>query len=81
MLRASYLTTTEVAKRWRVHRRVVLHWIRSGQLPAANFSPPGTQTRWKVRRGDLEKFEMSRKNGVVVEKKVRRKSPEIVCRF
>lgn len=76
-----FLTTTEVAKRWRVHRRVVLQWIKLGQLPAANFSLPGMQDRWKIREDDLVAFEKSRGSGTETERKPRRKTPEIVCKF
>ena len=78
---SDYLTVTEVARRWKVDRRVVLYWIRDGKLPAANFSPPGRRERWKVRQDDLVKFEESRRNGAVAEKTVVRRRAPIISLF
>lgn len=52
-----FLTTSEVAKRYKVDTETVRTWIRSGRLPAINLTPNGMRARFRVRESDLENFE------------------------
>jgi excisionase family DNA binding protein len=52
-----FLTTSEVAKRYKVDTETVRRWIRSGRLPAINLAPGGVRARFRVRESDLENFE------------------------
>lgn len=46
------LTTTDVAKRLRVHQRTVQRWISTGRLPATKVGP----RMWRISPEDLKTF-------------------------
>ena len=54
------LTTTEVARHYRVSVANVLWWIRTGALGAINTSKGLKRNRYRIRREDLAEFEKAR---------------------
>ncbi len=54
------LSPPQIAKRWGIHPRRVLSWIRSGELRAINISEGGQRPRYLVDVADLVAFESRR---------------------
>lgn len=60
---AVYLSPRQVAERLGVLVPVVLNWIASGELRAANVAKKnGVRPRWKIAPADLELFLAARAN-------------------
>jgi hypothetical protein len=55
---AEFLSPRELASEWRLDVHVVLAWIKSGELRAANLagSLSGKRPRYRIRREDAEDF-------------------------
>lgn len=53
-------TVTDLAKHWKVNRRKVLTFIASGELKAFDLSQSGRKPRWRIKKTDVEDFEMNR---------------------
>lgn len=62
-----YMTVDEVRERWSVSRDVVYEYISSGQLQAVKIG-----RSWRVKPGDLEKFEREKMRQDQAELKSRR---------
>lgn len=62
-----YITVDEIKDRWNVSRDVVYDYINSGQLQAVKFG-----RCWRIKPGDLEKFEKEKMRRDQAELKSRR---------
>jgi excisionase family DNA binding protein len=51
---SEYLTPSEVASHFRVHRRTVYNWMRSGELPAIRAG-----RQWRISYVEIGKKERS----------------------
>lgn len=52
-----FLTVREICEMWRVDPHFVLGMIHRGELRASDISPQAsTRRRWRIARGDFEKF-------------------------
>ncbi|WP_417463164.1 helix-turn-helix domain-containing protein [Kordiimonas sp.] len=54
---ATFLTVKEVADLWRISRKTVRRWIKSGDLPATRMGRD-----WRIARSDLKRLATERGN-------------------